>query len=150
MIDAKMPRLIQKNRRSNVDIEFFVDEWNCISKNERNRLAEKLIFVTIFFFRFRMIVRLLFIFSFKNSRTSFGSKLYNRFSIFRFWSIRRVFASIIVQREQYNDVYSIIINWQIKIFHFLIQFRCHWNKSKKKQSTVDLSRMMAVRCILLS
>ena len=49
MTDAEIARLMQKNRRSNDDIELFVDGWNRISKNERNRLAERLMFVTSFF-----------------------------------------------------------------------------------------------------
>ena len=49
MTDAKIARLMQKNRRSNDDIELSVDGWNRISKNERNRFAERLMFVTSFF-----------------------------------------------------------------------------------------------------
>lgn len=48
MIDPKLIRLMQKNRRSNDDIEFPVDEWDRISENERNRLAKRLMCVIIF------------------------------------------------------------------------------------------------------
>lgn len=49
MTDAQIARLMQKNRRSNDDIELLVDGWDRISKNERNHLAERLMCVTILF-----------------------------------------------------------------------------------------------------
>ena len=47
MTDAELARLMQENRRSNGDIELPVDGWDRISKDERNRLAERLMCVTI-------------------------------------------------------------------------------------------------------
>ena len=69
MTDAEIARLMRKNRRSNGDIELLVDGWDRISKNERNRLAERLMCVTIFFFQTQndsYIVTNIFIQGFKN------------------------------------------------------------------------------------
>lgn len=47
MTNAELARLMRENRHSNGDIELPVDGWDLMSKDERTRLAERLMCATL-------------------------------------------------------------------------------------------------------